>query len=345
MGALAPAGQDYFKQSTTRLYWIADKIVEMTIEMFREPKKMVEDISALGLRHVGYAIPTEFFAPFVSGAVEVVRTMTTDENAEDGFRWSLTLISKILVRTILEGSTIVMKDINTNQEKALVKAISVSPRGKRAMELLNITVGTQSISPFYWSIESGSLVTAQAMIKDLLTIRADRENYYYGCDDLFSRHPEVIQRVCADAANLLWPLLDGLIWRSRIAVAGQRRVNYYVKHLMQDGEGKMNKATEWLAENKDPKIICHPVVVMFTDVFWGQLANRYFLLGRVYFLFMLIVFVFGQSILNHLHTNIKNEKESEYIAIFACRIVVYLGSMTRFIFQQMKNLIADCKAG
>ncbi len=65
--ALAPAGQDYFKQSTTRLYWIADKIVEMTIEMYREPRRMVEDISALGLRHVGYAIPTEFFAPFVSG--------------------------------------------------------------------------------------------------------------------------------------------------------------------------------------------------------------------------------------------------------------------------------------
>ena len=56
--ALAPAGQDYFKQSTTWLHWIADKIVEMTIEMFREPRKMVEDISTLGLRHVWYAIPT-----------------------------------------------------------------------------------------------------------------------------------------------------------------------------------------------------------------------------------------------------------------------------------------------
>ena len=53
-------------------------------------------------------------------------------------------------------------------------------------------------------------------------------------------------------------------------------MNYYVKHLMQDGEGKMNKAMEWLADNKDPKIICHPAVVMFTDMFWGQLANRYF---------------------------------------------------------------------
>ena len=46
--------------------------------MLREPRKMVEDLSALGLRHVGHAIPTEFFAPFVSEAVEVVRTMATD---------------------------------------------------------------------------------------------------------------------------------------------------------------------------------------------------------------------------------------------------------------------------
>merc|ERR1712196_362536 len=147
------------------------------------------------------------------------------------------------------------------------------------------------------------------------------------------------------AANLLWPLLNGLIWRSRTAVAGQRRVNYYVKHLMQDGEGKMNKAMEWLSDNKDPKIICHPAVVMFADVFWGQLANQYFLLGRLYFLFMLVVFVFSQSILNHLHTNIADETETEYIAIFACRLVIYLCSMTRLIFQQLKYSVSDCKAG
>lgn len=51
----------------------------------------LQDISALGLRHVGYAIPTELFAPFVSSAVETVRGKTTDEVAESAFRWSLTL--------------------------------------------------------------------------------------------------------------------------------------------------------------------------------------------------------------------------------------------------------------
>ncbi|CAE8629502.1 unnamed protein product, partial [Polarella glacialis] len=222
--ANAPTGQDYFKQSTTRLFFIAGQVFEMTLEMYRDPRKMVEDISALGLRHVGYGIPTEFFAPYVSGAVDVVRSMTTDEDAEDGFRWSLSLVSRILVRTINEGSTIVMKAINTNNSKQLQKAVSCAPRGKRAMWVLNISVGTQSISPFYWAIESGSMESARAMIADLLTFRADRDNYYYGYDTLFDRHPDVVRRLCADAQALLPGLLDGLIWRSRLTQGGKKAV-------------------------------------------------------------------------------------------------------------------------
>merc|ERR1719436_1973573 len=98
--ALAPAGQDYFKQSTTRLHFIADRIVEMTLDIYKDPKKMVEDISALGLRHVGYGIPTELFGPFVTGCVQVVRGLTDDDGAEEAFRWSASLISRMLVRTI-----------------------------------------------------------------------------------------------------------------------------------------------------------------------------------------------------------------------------------------------------
>ena len=62
---------------------------------------MAKDILALGLHHADYAIPTELMAPLVLNAVEVVRTMMTDKNAEDGLRWSLTLISKMRGRTIL----------------------------------------------------------------------------------------------------------------------------------------------------------------------------------------------------------------------------------------------------
>lgn len=39
------------------------------------------------------------------------------------------------------------------------------------------------------------------------------------------------------APILLWPLLDGLIWRSRITQNGWRRVNYFIKNLLQASRG------------------------------------------------------------------------------------------------------------
>merc|ERR1719221_362015 len=96
--ALAPAGQDYFKQSTTRLHFIADRVIAITLDIYKDPKKIVEDISALGLRHVGYGIPTDLFGPYVTSCVQVVRTLTEDDNAEDAFRWSLSLMSRVLTR-------------------------------------------------------------------------------------------------------------------------------------------------------------------------------------------------------------------------------------------------------
>merc|ERR1712187_498633 len=118
--ALAPAGQDYFKQSNTYLHLVATKVLVMVIDMYRDPVRMVDDISALGLRHVGYAIPTEYMPPFASACVEVVQGLTKDQTCVDGFQWSIGLIAKSLVRTILEGSTIVMKAINVNTKKSMI---------------------------------------------------------------------------------------------------------------------------------------------------------------------------------------------------------------------------------
>merc|ERR1719277_2929958 len=244
--ALAPAGQDYFKQSTTRLYFIADKLVAMTLDMYKDPKRMVEDISALGLRHVGYGIPTDLFGPFVTGCVQVVRMLTDNDAAEEAFRWSLNLISRMLTRVITEGSTIVMKAINVNSAKMLKKAVSCAPRGKRALWMLNVQVGTQSISPLMWAIETGSLEAAKAIIMDLLTFRADRDRYYYGMETLFERHPDIVKRICEEAIALLPTLLDGLVWRSRTTENNLRRVNYYIKFFIVDAEDHFSKAIEWI---------------------------------------------------------------------------------------------------
>eukprot|EP00434_Breviolum_minutum_P019615 symbB.v1.2.017301.t1/scaffold1350.1/size123852/1 len=36
---------------------------------------MVDDLSALGLRHVGYGVPIELFAPFTDSCVEVMKPL------------------------------------------------------------------------------------------------------------------------------------------------------------------------------------------------------------------------------------------------------------------------------
>ena len=150
----------------------------MTLDMYREPKRMVEDTSALGLRHVGYGIPTDLLGPFVTACVQVVRMLSDDEAAEEAFRWSLCLLSRILTRVINEGSTIVMKAISADSGKMSKKAVGCAPRGKRALWMLNVQVGTQSISPLMWAIETGSLEAAKAVIIVSLTIRADQDRYY-----------------------------------------------------------------------------------------------------------------------------------------------------------------------
>lgn len=330
---IAPSGQDYFKQSNTRLHFIADRILRMSLEIYRDPPQQVTVISALGLRHVEYGIPTELFAPAVAAYAEVVGQVTEDPLAVEGFSWSLSLISRILVRTITEGSTVVMKAINANSLKQLRKAIDTAPRSERAAWLLDIQVGTQSISPLSWAIESGSLEVAREIIKDLLAFRADRTRYYYGADELFGRHPDIVKRLVEDAPMLLPTLLDGLTWRSHRPEGGFRRVNYFVKHLLVTKSGQFSDALKWLAATGEPAIIAHPVVVLVSDLLWNGVVYRQFIIYKMWNILNLIVFMFAQGILPDLAHDREYDEEGAgqqfYVAIGVFRLFTYVGGMGR----------------
>jgi len=250
--------------------------------------------------------------------------------AVEAFRWSLGLVSKMLVRTIQEGSTIVMKAINQNNGKALRKAVSCAPRGERAEWMLTIQVGTQKISPLAWSIESGALESATAMVVDLLTFRADRDRYYYGMDALFQRHPEIVLTLSQDAPTILPKLLDGLIWRSRTAENGMRRSNFYIRHLLIDAQGKFSPTLSWVAKSNDPRLVCHPIIAYLSDIVWGQVAQRTFLFRKSWFLFTLVVFIAGQSILKHLHDG--ENTDTERVMLVSFRAFIYLFSMTELLY-------------
>jgi len=335
--SLAPSGQDYFKQSNTYLHLIATKVLVMAIDMYRDPIRMVDDISALGLRHVGYAIPTEYMPPFATSCVEVMRGLTTDAQCLDGFQWSIGLISKSLVRTILEGSTIVMKAVNQNTKASMCKAISVAPRGERSSWMLMIQVGTQNISPLAWSIQSGALESASAMIKDLLTFRADRDKYYYSADEIFSRHQNIVKMLLNDAPSLLPELFDGLIWRSRLTKNGLRRVNYFLGPLMVDLDGRFHKTLEWVAKAKDPKLVCHPVLAVLSDILWSRIAMLSFAYQKSWFLCTLVLFIFSQAVAVHFD-DLDNKPALLYTTLVV-RALIYVCCMGVMVYEHVRRTI------
>eukprot|EP00930_Biecheleria_cincta_P060599 TRINITY_DN4623_c0_g1_i1.p1 TRINITY_DN4623_c0_g1~~TRINITY_DN4623_c0_g1_i1.p1 ORF type:complete len:1162 (+),score=193.23 TRINITY_DN4623_c0_g1_i1:169-3654(+) len=334
----APLGQDYFKQSDTRLHFIMQRVFNFSMDIFADPWQVVDDISALGLRHVGYGVPTELFGPFVTAVLEVMLPAAGTSSAKEALRWSLALIAQQLVRTISEGSTLVMKAVNTNSGGQLVKAVNLAPRGKRAEWLLNVQVGTHSISPLFWAIQSGSLDAARSIIEDLLVIRADRERYYFGADDLFGRHQDIVGILCHEAPSILPTLLDGLCWRSTRTQAGTRRANYYVKHLIINKDGQPAEFLRELCKIKDPKLMCHPVVVTVSDKLWSGLVQRQFLLSRLWFIASLITLMLSQSILPKIPA-LASITAVRWIILFG-RCSIYCGTLVRLIIRHAAQTFA-----
>ena len=115
----------------------------MVINVYKDPVKVVDAVSVLALRQVGYAIPTDLVGPFMSACVEDGQGLITDENASDSFQWSLALVSRSLTRTVLVGSTVIMK------------AVSCASLEEHAEWRIRIKVRAQSILPPAWSLEGG----------------------------------------------------------------------------------------------------------------------------------------------------------------------------------------------
>lgn len=358
-----PKGQDYFKQSAARLHFIADKVLAFTKEIYKDTHDVIQALSALGLRHVGYGIPTELFGPFVSSAIEAMKLMARPERKElsdsvtsltaaqkdgamnemavEAFSWSLSLVSRVLVRTITEGSTIVMKAINANDARMLKRAVTAAPRGQRAQWVLRVQVGAQQISPLMWAVQSGALEAAKAILEDICAIRADRETYYYAVDDLFKRHPDIVERLRLDAPSLLEVLFDGLIWRSRLTQEGRRRVNYYVKNLIVDKDGHLSQSLASIVNHDDPVIVCHPAVVLVLDNIWSQVARKTFLWNKLFFLVSLITFILAMSLLIR-YDEVAKTQDGKY-AIFACRLWYYFLFLPTLMFSHAKNVYKAIK--
>ncbi|OLP87811.1 hypothetical protein AK812_SmicGene30936 [Symbiodinium microadriaticum] len=261
--------QLYLRAANKRLQYIMGRILTIMSDVYTKTHKAVIAISALGLLHAGHGVPEDLVRPFVQAFMCSIKEAVPDESIHDGLWWTLDLIGRIFIRTLSEGSTPVIIAINKNNTKVLNTAVSNAPRGQREVILLRVQVGTESMSPLVWAVEKGALESAGAILKDLLTMRADRGRYYYGMEAIFSRHPDIIPLLCNKAPSLLVTLLDGLIWRSKNVRQGMRRVNYYISSMLVGDEGQLTTSLLDLIKHGDPEIVCHPAAVFQAPTCFG----------------------------------------------------------------------------
>ena len=53
----------------------------------------------------------------------------------------------------------------------------------------------------------------------------------------------------------------------------------YVIHLLMDLHDALSMATEGITDNRDPKVVCHPVVALVMGRLWASVASQNFLYG------------------------------------------------------------------
>lgn len=162
----------------------------------------------------------------------------------------------------------------------------------------------------------------------------DLPGYYYGVDDLFVRHPDIVQIICTEATTILETFLEGLVWRSRLTKDGLRRVNFYVKNLFLDSHGHFAGALAALVGLGDPKIISHPVVDVVSNRLWNGVVSRQFMVSKLWFILSLVILMVSQTLLPEYR-----ESFEVRVATFVCRILTYLLTLMVLLAQHSRDFI------
>ncbi|CAE7824238.1 unnamed protein product [Symbiodinium sp. CCMP2592] len=333
--ATCEQSQEYLKASNAKLQFIAGRILDIMTDMFRTPQLAVKDISALGLLHAGYGVREELISPFVTSFMSAVKNVCAEESWLRGIQWTFELVSRTLARTLAEGSTAVMRAITKNSARQLEEAVSSAPRGQREQMLLRVQVGTESISPLLWAIQSGALRSAEAILMDLLSIRADRARYYYGMEGLWDRHPDIVPLLCKQAPSLMEHLLDGLMWRSKQIKGGMRRVNYYISRILVNEEGGLAPSMSQLVKHGDPNLLCHPCTRFVFDLLWAKMCCLAFMVTKLWFVLTLFDFIVG---LQYGILMFDSAGPGRW-ALISCRLFMYIFSLGHLFVKHTSQFV------
>lgn len=127
----SPEVSSYFKSSNTRLAFIVNKALDSAARLFDEPAQMVEEMQALGLKHIMFQAQAKFFHPWVSAMVAEIQQICQDEEVVEGMNYAMCILASIMGQAVETGSTPVLQAVANDDVKALRRALQAAPRAAR----------------------------------------------------------------------------------------------------------------------------------------------------------------------------------------------------------------------
>mmetsp|Transcript_2696 Transcript_2696/g.4349 ORF Transcript_2696/g.4349 Transcript_2696/m.4349 type:complete len:825 (+) Transcript_2696:1622-4096(+) len=275
-------------------------VVDMLVMFVKDPEVFYSDLRPLTIRHIKYGVKSEYAKGFGAAILRAVEKVLGPEHWDQATRsaWNFLWmrVCGVIQRSLNAGTNLVVVALVNHDVVRMREAMACAPRGERENWLTHVDVNGEVLSPLYWSIRDGMRDIALYLLDDLLSLRADRESYYYGRETMFRTHHDIVKVLCEDpgAFELLDALLDGLMWHAEVVEKGKIRVNYYIKELFGDpsqvGVGESGLAV--LGDKGPPEIFEHPVVQKLLELKWHSYGIWAFIACQtVYLLITLSYFV------------------------------------------------------
>uniref|UniRef100_A0A7S0U4W9 Globin domain-containing protein n=2 Tax=Hemiselmis andersenii TaxID=464988 RepID=A0A7S0U4W9_HEMAN len=292
----APQVIHLFQRPRKMQAYLFIQAMELIVRFGEDPASFFDELKPLVIRHIKYGVRSQYMKPF---GIVLMRTMehvlgplwTTDVSAAWKSLW--TRCSCVVSRSLNVGTNLITVSIVNGDLCQLRRAVACAPRCDRAKWIVQVQVNGSVLSPLYWAVRDCKYAMARFMLRDLLTIRADREEYYYGAHLLFESHPDLVSALCRESPQLVSTLFDGLMWHSQAVEKGKVRVNYYIGELYGAPEGDpwASPLAVFCAEGK-PWMFDHPVLDKVLQLKWGRLKLLFFAEQTVFAL-ILVLFMVG----------------------------------------------------
>eukprot|EP00281_Chroomonas_sp_CCMP1168_P017796 CAMPEP_0206218674 /NCGR_PEP_ID=MMETSP0047_2-20121206/3921_1 /ASSEMBLY_ACC=CAM_ASM_000192 /TAXON_ID=195065 /ORGANISM="Chroomonas mesostigmatica_cf, Strain CCMP1168" /LENGTH=1169 /DNA_ID=CAMNT_0053641185 /DNA_START=104 /DNA_END=3613 /DNA_ORIENTATION=+ len=278
------------------------QLMEMLVESARDPEVFFEQIKQISVRHIKYGVKTDMLKPFGKALFFLLQEGLGDKwdhRAISAWVHCWRNASLAMGRNLSIGSNLITLALVRGDADHFKTAISCAPRKSRSDWLCRVDVNGEVESPIVWALMDGKLSIARFIICDLLTIRADSEQYYYGRGKLWRTHPDIVTQLCRSNVELLDSFLDGHIWHSQYVHKGKVRVNYYIKDLYGDPDKVLNPWDSPMANLVQlcpPSQFRHPVIEQVLQIKWQTMGQPYFLLTEAIYGLLLSLFLAGSIV-------------------------------------------------